>query len=82
MKESNYIFIHLFTYCYSCYSFVNTRDTYAKTEELLFYIIDQKYCNQCNGVGMGFSLGLTLANVFMCHLEKNLVRKFPISLQI
>ena len=32
-----------------------------------FFVFDQKYYKQCNGVAMSSSLGPTLANNFMCH---------------
>ena len=34
-----------------------------------FLTFDWKFYEQCDGVAMGFPLGPTLANVFMCHLE-------------
>ena len=35
-----------------------------------FFIFDQKYYKQCDGVAMGSPLGPTLANLFMFHFEK------------
>ena len=35
-----------------------------------FFIFDQKYYKQCDGVAMGSPLGSTLANVFVCHFDK------------
>ena len=34
-----------------------------------FFIFDQKYYKQCDGVAMGSPMGPTLANVFICHFE-------------
>ena len=34
-----------------------------------FFIFDQKYYKQCDGVAMGSPLEPTLVNVFMCHFE-------------
>ena len=42
-----------------------------------FFIFDQKYYKQCDGVAMGSPLGLTLANVFMCHFENIRLENCP-----
>ena len=34
-----------------------------------FFILEGKFYEQCDGIAMGSSLGLTLANVFTCHFE-------------
>ena len=33
-------------------------------------MFDRQYYNQVDGVAMGSTLGLVLANIFMCHFEK------------
>ena len=40
------------------------------TKNESFFIFDQKYYKQCDGVAMGSPLGSTLANVFVCHFDK------------
>ena len=42
-----------------------------------FFIFDQKYYKQCDGVVMGFPLGPTLANVFMSHFENIFLENCP-----
>ena len=34
-----------------------------------FFIFDEKFYEQCDGVAMGSPLGPTLANVILCHFE-------------
>ena len=40
------------------------------TKNESFFIFDQKYYKQYDGVAMGSPLGSTLANVFVCHFDK------------
>lgn len=35
-----------------------------------FFIFNEKFYRQTEGVGMGLPLGPTFANIFMCHYEK------------
>ena len=42
-----------------------------------FFIFDGKFYEQCDGVAMGFLLGPTLANVFMCHFENIWLENCP-----
>ena len=35
-----------------------------------FFIFDDKYYKQKDGVAMGSPLGPTLANVFLCHFKE------------
>ena len=34
-----------------------------------FFIFDGKFYQQCDGVAMGYPLGPTLTNIFMCRFE-------------
>ena len=42
-----------------------------------FFIFDWKFYEQCDAVAMSFSLGPTLANVFMCHFENIWLENCP-----
>ena len=42
-----------------------------------FFIFDGKFYEQFDGVAMGFPLGPTLANAFMCRLENICLANFP-----
>ena len=42
-----------------------------------FFIFDQKYYKDCDGVAMGSPLQPTLANVFMCHFENIWLENCP-----
>ena len=42
-----------------------------------FFIFAGKFYEQCDGVAMGFPLGPTLANVFMCHFENIWLENSP-----
>ena len=42
-----------------------------------FLIFDGEYYTQINGVAMGFPLGPTLANAFLCHFEKKWLLECP-----
>ena len=42
-----------------------------------FYIFDEKFYEQCDGVAIGSPLGPTLANVFMCHFESIWLENCP-----
>ena len=42
------------------------------------FIFDGKFYEQRDGVAMGFPLGPTLANVFMCHFENIWLQNCPI----
>ena len=41
------------------------------------FIFDGKFYEQRDGVAMGFPLGLTLADVFMCHFENIWLQNCP-----
>ena len=41
------------------------------------FIFDNKLYKQIDGVAMGSPLGPTLANVFLCHYEKNWLNECP-----
>ena len=41
------------------------------------FIFDKTYYKQHDGVGMGFPLGCTLANLFLCHHESEWLRNVP-----
>ena len=40
-----------------------------------FFISDQKYCEQCDGVATDSPLGPRLANAFICHFREHPVKK-------
>ena len=46
-----------------------------------FFIFDQKYYKQCDGVAMGSPLGPTLANFCMCHFENIWFENCPTQLK-
>ena len=43
-----------------------------------FFIFDEKYCKQKDGVAMVFQLVPTLANEFLCHFEQQWMSDCPI----
>ena len=45
-------------------------------KDVLFLFNGQLYC-QINGIGMGNPLGPTMANIFLCHHEKNWINNCP-----
>ena len=47
-----------------------------------FFIFDEKFYEQCDGVAMVSPLGLTFANVFMCHFENIWKTVQPMSNQL
>ena len=44
-----------------------------------YFIFNDKFYVQCEGVGMGLPLGPTFANAFMCYSEKNWLADCPSS---
>ena len=42
-----------------------------------FFKFDRKFYEQCDGVAVGSPLGLTIANVFMCHFENIRLENCP-----
>ena len=42
-----------------------------------FFIFDEDYYTQIDGVAMGSPLGPTLANAFLCHFEKKWLLECP-----
>ena len=42
-----------------------------------FFVFDEKFYEQCDGVAMGSPLGTTLANIFMCHFENIWLENCP-----
>ena len=42
-----------------------------------FFIFDEKFYEQCDGVAMGSPLGPILVNVFMCHFENIWLENYP-----
>ena len=40
------------------------------TKESFFFMFNNKFCKQIDGVAMGSPVGPALANVFMCSFEK------------
>ena len=59
-----------------------TKESFRSLLELAtldsFYIFDGKYYRQKDGVAMGFPLGPTLANVFLCHFKEQWISDCPI----
>ena len=53
-----------------------TKESFRSLLELAtldsFFIFDGKYYKQKDGIAMGSPLGLTLANVFLCHFEERI----------
>ena len=44
-----------------------------------FFMFNDNYYKQCDGVGMGLPLGCSLANLFMCHFESIWLSNCPSS---
>ena len=42
-----------------------------------YFLFDNKYFDQIDGVSMGSPIGPVLANIFMCHLEEGALHTFP-----
>ena len=42
-----------------------------------FFVFDGEYYIEVDGVAMGFPLGPTLANAFLCYYEKKWLRECP-----
>ena len=42
-----------------------------------FFLFNDKYCKQVDGVAMGSPLGPTIANIFMCSFESIWLRDYP-----
>ena len=43
-----------------------------------YFIFNEQYCEQIDGLAMGSPLSATLANIFLCHHEKNWIENCPI----
>ena len=43
----------------------------------MFFLFDQKYYSQIDGVAMGSPLGPTLANIFLCYHETTWIKNCP-----
>ena len=58
-----------------------TRDDFTKLLEIAtkqsWFLFNEIYYQQIDGVSMGNPLGPTMANIFMCYFEKNLLSKCP-----
>ena len=44
-----------------------------------FFLFNSKLYRQIDGLGQGLPLGPTLANIFMCHHEKNWLQNCPLN---
>ena len=44
-----------------------------------FSFFDGKYCKQTDGVAMNFKMDSILVNVFLCHIDEQLVFDCPVN---
>ena len=52
-------------------------EMFSLTLKKSIILFDNEYYSQIDGVAMGFLLGPTLANIFLCYHESNWLKDFP-----